>query len=413
VELISSNLEAQRLHDLESYHIMDTEAEASFDQLTMLAARVCGTPIALLSFIDDDRQWFKSTFGTNIIELPRYISACNKTIDQKGLHIIPDASVATCSYRQHMMSLGFNFYAGVPIVSAGGHAIGSLCVIDKIARDLSPEQLQTLKAIADQVLDNLELRKKYLENLERLKELGEKSLSRDKIIADFTHKRVHQSLAELASGLDFRMRSFLVNIQSNCSLLKGTFSSREDEACLESIRESADSLVAVLNGLEKFVAAEKEKWMKLVELNSVINEVLHFLEPKLQEHRIRVTTQLGPELRCLGNYAKLVEVLYSVLYNAIEAIDDREGGLIEIVMKEENQKAVIDVKDNGAGVDDNSRPFIFQPFFTTKKSPGSGIGLTLAQAHLEEHGGRIELLQKSGPTIFRIIIPIPAGAHSF
>jgi two-component system NtrC family sensor kinase len=412
MELIPKDLEAERLENLESYHIIDSEPEASFDQLTMLAARVCGTPIALLSFIDQDRQWFKSTFGVNILELPRYITACNKTIDQKGLHVIPDASDVSCSYSEYMMSLGFRFYAGVPIISPAGHAIGSLCVIDKISRDLSREQLQTLKAIADQVLENLELRKKYRENLERLRDLGEKSLSRDKKLADLTQKKVHQSLAEMASGLDFRMRSFLVNIQSNASLLEGKIFSREDVACLQSIQESADSLVTILNGLEKFVTAEKEKWMKLVELNSVIKEVLSFLAHKLQEHRIHVTTDLGPELRCLGNYAKLVEVFYSVLNNAVEAIDDREGGTIEILVKEENQKAIIDVKDNGAGVEENISAFIFQPFFTTKNYPGSGLGLTLAQSHLEEHGGGIELVHRSAPTIFRIVIPVPSGANS-
>lgn len=407
MELTHDKNEPERLRDLESFRIMDTLPETSFDQLTSLAARVCETPIALLSFIDEHRQWFKSSFGMDIKEIPRHLSACNVTIYQDGVYEIPDADVEECPYRQFMLSHGLRFYAGIPIISKEGYGMGALCVIDYKPRSLTDEQIVTLKAIGAQIVENLDIRRKYQDNLERLKELDNQMMTRDKKMLSWAHKRAHKAIAELAAGLNYRIKPLLLNIGSNVKLLSQNVENVEDKERLKSVSKSAENIDSILSNLDKFVTAEKEKWMKVVEINAVLKDVLGHVDKTLKEKNIKLKVNMDFELRCLGNYSKLAETFHSIIQNAIEAIDDRKNGVIEIQLKQEQHKAIICVKDNGIGVDETVKPFLFQPFYTTKAYPSIGVGLALAKSHMEEHGGTIELVRTYDPTIFKITIPVP------
>ena len=157
--------EPQRLAALRGYEILDTEPEAAFDDLTLLASCVCQTPIALISLIDADRQWFKSSVGFSVKETTRDIAFCASAILQSDVFIVPDASEDE-RYAENPLVVSepkIRFYAGAPLVS-DGHALGTLCVIDRVARKLSPEQLEALRALGRQVQAQLELRR----NLKRL-----------------------------------------------------------------------------------------------------------------------------------------------------------------------------------------------------------------------------------------------------
>lgn len=408
MELIHDDNETERLQDLKSYAIMDTLPELSFDQLTTLAARVCQTPIALLSFIDEDRQWFKSTYGITINEIPRHISACNQTINQEGVYEIPDATVDMCPYQEYMQSLGLRYYAGVPIVSRLGHNVGTLCVIDKRPRQLTADQILTLQVLSEEIVQNLELRKKYRENLEKLDELGRMQIMNDKKILDVAYKRSHKSIAELSSGLNYRVRPFVLNILTNTRLLLKEDHPPESKARLKSIEDSSKEVMGLFDKLEQFVTAEKEKWMKVVELNGIINEVVATIRPRVQEKKIEIKVTMDPDLRCIGNYTKLFETFFSIIRNAVDAVSDQEAGKIEVILKHEDRMAILRVKDNGHGISNETKSFIFQPFFTTKSHPSLGIGLSLAKSHIEEHLGTLEVERAAHPTVFKLTIPLPA-----
>jgi signal transduction histidine kinase len=407
MELTHDRDEHGRLKDLKSYRILDTLPETSFDQLTVLAARVCETPVALLSFIDENRQWFKSSYGMDIKEIPRHLSACNTTIYQDGIFEITDSDVESCPYREFMNQHGLRFYAGVPIISKDGFGMGALCVVDHKPRKLSDEQTSTLKAIGSQIVENLDIRRKYQENLERMHELDSQLIVRDKKMMDWAHKRAHKAIAELASGLNYRIRPFLINIESNVDLITQTELNLEDKERLKSVLGSVKSIDSILGNLDKFVTAEKEKWMKVVEINSVLKEVLSHEEKILKEKNIELKVNMEFELRCLGNYSKLAETFHAIIRNAIEAIGDQKQGKIEIHLHQEFHKAIICIKDNGKGIDESAKPFLFQPFFTTKSYPSIGVGLALSKSHIEEHGGTIELVNDFNPTTFKITIPLP------
>jgi two-component system, cell cycle sensor histidine kinase and response regulator CckA len=153
--------EDARLQNLRSYRILDTPPEQAFDDLTRLAAFICGTPIALISLIDAKRQWFKSAVGWAVLEIPRNVSFCAHTILKTDFLVIPetlrDNTVGTSPLATHG---GIRFYAGVPLITAEGYAVGTLCVMDCVPRALTGEQTDALQRLAGQVVAQLELRQR-------------------------------------------------------------------------------------------------------------------------------------------------------------------------------------------------------------------------------------------------------------
>ncbi len=153
--------EEARIAALHDYHILDTPAEDAYDDIVRLAAFICGTPIAAVSLIDEHRQWFKAIIGLEAQETPRDVAFCAHTILQPGLMVVPNAA-EDARFAGNPLVTGdpnIRFYAGMPLVTEEGCALGSLCVIDRTARYLTPEQEAALRTLARQVTDSLELRR--------------------------------------------------------------------------------------------------------------------------------------------------------------------------------------------------------------------------------------------------------------
>ncbi|MBM0740728.1 PAS domain S-box protein [Phormidium sp. CLA17] len=157
--------ELTRLSALCQYQILDSEPEVAFDDLTKLAASLCATPIALISLVDAERQWFKSKVGLSAVSTSRDISFCSHTILQSDILIVPDA-LADERFATNPLVMGelsIRFYAGVPLVTPEGHSLGTVCVIDTVPRELSHPQIEALRALSRQVVAQLELRRKLIE----------------------------------------------------------------------------------------------------------------------------------------------------------------------------------------------------------------------------------------------------------
>ncbi|MBW4580152.1 MAG: response regulator [Tildeniella nuda ZEHNDER 1965/U140] len=153
--------EAQRLEALLSYDVLDTAAEAAFDDLTKLAALICGTPIALVSLLDQRRQWFKARVGLEATETSRDVAFCAHAILQPDVFVVPDA-LDDQRFANNPLVTGaphVRSYAGVPLVNPEGYPLGTLCVLDYGPRQLTAQQLEALAAIARQVVAQLELRR--------------------------------------------------------------------------------------------------------------------------------------------------------------------------------------------------------------------------------------------------------------
>jgi GAF domain-containing protein len=168
--------EAERLAALREYRILDSEAEKSYDDITALAAYLCDVPIAMISLVDESRQWFKSKLGVNQSETPRDVAFCAHAILQSEPLIVRDAHKDTRFADSALVTRAphIRFYAGFPLASPEGFALGTLCAIDRKPRQLTPKQKRAMQALSRQVMALLELRRvsaRMAEGLEKVKTL--------------------------------------------------------------------------------------------------------------------------------------------------------------------------------------------------------------------------------------------------
>lgn len=156
--------DASRVAALERYAILDTDPEQTFDDLTLLASFICKTPIALISLVDEKRQWFKSRVGLTDRETSREIAFCSRAIQQPDLFIVPDA-LEDDRFRDNPLVVSephIRFYAGAPLINEDGYALGTLCVVDRSPRKLEPEQKEALTALSRLVLAQMEFRRNLI-----------------------------------------------------------------------------------------------------------------------------------------------------------------------------------------------------------------------------------------------------------
>lgn len=165
--------ETDRMQALLQYKILDTPPEVEFDNLVSLASYISGTPVAMISLVDSHRQWFKAKVGVTVTETARDVAFCAHAICQNDIFVVPDA-LADDRFASNPLVTGdphIRFYAGAPLVTPGGHAVGTLCVVDHAPRQLNPSQLEALRALGCAVVAQFELRRHVQERDTLLQEL--------------------------------------------------------------------------------------------------------------------------------------------------------------------------------------------------------------------------------------------------
>ncbi|MBD2682251.1 MULTISPECIES: GAF domain-containing protein [Nostoc] len=248
--------EAQRIETLLQYKILDTPPEAAFDDLTRLASYICQTPIALISLIDTNRQWFKAKVGLDVPETHRDQAFCAHTILQPDVFVVPDATNDERFAANPLVASNpkIRFYAGVPLTNAEGYALGTLCVIDYVPRKLTPDQIEALRTLGRQVMKQLELRR----NLANLVLVANKGKQSNKVRKQF--------FKTIAAG--FILASSILVVIAAVSY-QNTKVFNNNRSIIKNINKKINSLEKLLSqtkdaetGQRSYILTEKEIYLK-------------------------------------------------------------------------------------------------------------------------------------------------------
>jgi len=389
--------ETERIAALDSYDIFDTAEEKDFDALTSLASAICGVPIALITFIDEERQWFKSHHGTELTENTRALSFCSHLVASgDDIMIVPDATIDE-RFADNPVVAGptkITFYAGVPLTNEDGFSLGTLCILDQQMNVMTPAQEQALKTLGKQVVDKLELRRKVIQ----LEKTNQELLNSNVLIQKFASMAAHDIKNPLSS--------LLLTSQA----LKIRLDKLEDEGCGRLVNLNITATKNLLELVDEMLTYSKDPSMLLgrkqqFELSSLISKVISLLTVP---ENIEI---ILPEQKHRLNFSiiALEQILINLLSNAIR-YNNKEKGIIKIRFEEDSDFYRMEVEDNGMGIAEQHHEKIFSNNFTLKitdryNKKGSGIGLSTVKDLLHVLNGSIYVksIPGEGATFFIVI----------
>jgi two-component sensor histidine kinase len=364
--------ERDRLATLRSYRVLDTPPEPVFDDLVQLATRACQAPIALISLIDERRQWFMAEVGLGMRETPLDRSICLSAMLQPGLTVVPDL-IEDHRFTSNPLVTGeprLRFYAGAVLRAPDGVPLGALCVLDHVPRDLTEEQASTLTLLAQQVMSQLELRRAIAERDERL-EASHRVEQRQSLLVRELHHRVKNTLATVQALVGATGRS------------TGSF---------DEFYRSFSNRIASLAKTHNLLTEDYWQTAPLREI--VLNELKPFAESRVPRFML-----LGPPVELSADLAVPVGMaLHELTTNAIQygALSAR-GGYVEIrwdiVEVEGVRKLRLEWRDHG-------RPPVSEP-------QHCGFGSTLLQRVLPmQCNAKVEVRYDRAGLRFRMDAPL-------
>jgi signal transduction histidine kinase len=381
--------EAQRLSNLKDYMILDTVDESDFDEITMLASQICGTPISLVSLVDDRRQWFKSHHGLEVKETPKEISFCSHAINSPGSpFIVPDSRIDN-RFSDNPLVTGTPhviFYAGVPLVTPKGYALGTLCVIDHHPKQLTEQQLKSLEALSHQVMCQMELRRKNRELLVTHEELTNNYNDMEQFASVAAHD-LKSPLHNITTLIDYFLdeNTEHINEEGLMYLEHVKTSSEQLSRLIDAILQYSKSTQVITNDREFFT------------LNDVIESVIGLLQPGEN-----ISIKYPAEITALNTSRIAVkQILLNLINNAIKYNSSPQPE-ITITFDESEHFYHLSVSDNGPGIPDKHLETIFDLFATVKGNDksGTGIGLAIVKRLVKKLKGDIQVHSTKDGTTF-------------
>jgi len=380
IEARTPENEESRLSRLYELEILDTLEEQAYDDLTKLAAEICGTPIALVSLIDADRQWFKSHFGLDARETPRKFAFCAHAILGDELFVIEDSSKDERFHDNPLSTAEPHviFYAGAPLVMSDNSRLGTLCVIGNEPRSISDRQKESLKALARQTVSQLELRL-------RLKELEILDHSKDEFISMVNHE----------------LRTPLTSIYGSLSLLFNNALGQLDEQqqpVVDIAYRNTERLLLLVNDildLAKLEAGKLDFQQEEIDLIALLEKSFALNEQYCNSCHTRLRLLL-PEydmpVPVFADENRLLQVMSNFISNAAKFT--QKNDTIEVKLTIEKDHAVVAVTDHGAGIPMDQQGLLFVKFkqlntHTNNKMPGTGLGLNICKKIIELQQGQI------------------------
>ena len=379
--------EAQRLESLRDYGILDTPREAAFDDLTRIAAQICGTPMALVSLVDETRQWFKSEFGLDATETPREVAFCAHAILQSDVFTVPDTQL-DARFQGNALVTGvphLRFYAGAPLRTPDGQALGTLCVLDRVPRRLNTDQVMALQALARQTMAQLELRR-ALHQAERV------SRYRSGVMAAIGHdlkqplQIVQMTLGLLSRRLEnptdlTRLGYAVTAVEKMASELDTLATgSRLGEAGLETRPFPIADILSTVAGNWGVLAEHKGLQLRVVPCSAIVES-----DPRM-----------------------LMTILGNLIANAIKYT---EAGRVLVGCRRAGLRIILEVWDTGIGIAADQRDAIFESFrqLDTSRSDGLGLGLAIVRGTAELLAHKVAVASTPGKgSRFTVTVPLAA-----
>lgn len=389
--------EQERLKTLYEYNILDTLPEQDFDDITRIASEICNTPISLVSIIDAHRQWFKSKHGLDVPETPREMAFCAHAILQpQQIMEVPDSSQDE-RFHDNPLVTGdphVAFYAGVPLVTENGHALGTLCVLDNTPKKLSQHQLDTLKALANQVVCQLELRHKVQELHTHQQQL----------------EMVNRELERYAQVVAHDLKSPLNTILGITNLMNILYANQLDPEGREYVQMldfSSHRMKYMIDGILAYskttrsVSGEKED----IDFATLMQEINSLLAPT---PGFTIDYQTDTAIIHTSRMA-LQQILINLCTNAIK-YNDKTEGRVTVTCTDKKTHYELTVADNGPGIPAAHHEKIFNLFHTLGRKDryeqeGTGIGLATVKKLAEQLNGHVSVNSEEGNgTCFTVVL---------
>ena len=379
--------EAQRLDAVHSYHLLDTLPERDLDNITALTANICDVPISLVTLLDADRNFLKSHYGIPFNESPRDISFCGHAIlEEKDIFIIEDARKDP-RFKDNPLVTDMNavFYAGVRLINTDGYPLGTLCIFDTKPRVLSKSQKNALIAMAYQVVNLFEARKRNRALLSVQKELRERN----------------EELKNFAGVVSHDMKMPLANMIITSDMLRSKYGQHLDQQgkeYLDYIKQSSFTLSEYVTGLLEHYETDKTASLKSEPFDSqdLLEEIIELLN-------INVDCEINlPEenIEMHANKVALEQIMLNLIGNSLK-YNDKDKIKIDIECTEKDGFYHIKISDNGMGIAKDKLYNIFDLFVTTgtldrNGKKGNGIGLSTVKKLVNRLNGEIEVSSTLG-----------------
>jgi signal transduction histidine kinase len=370
--------ESIRVQELLKYEVLDTDDERCFDELTELASIICGTPISLISLVDDHRQWFKSRVGLDAQETEKEIAFCSHAILQEDVFEVPNTLKDERFTDNPLVTEApsIRFYAGAPLINDQGYPLGTLCVIDNEAKKLSDTQKKALTTLAHQVVSQLELR---LHN-KRLKRIN---AEKEKFYAMIAH-----DLRSPFNGILGLSRVLVTKANSMDPSAISTYS----KAILDSSLTIYQLLDEILQWANECIG-QKQCRPASHNLVALCQSAKEILTPALDAKDLNLTLEIEPELMVFADDTLLKAVLRNLLSNAIKYSERNNEILIHANQVDNAIK--IAVQNTGQAIPDTIKAKLFNESVAseggTLGEPGNGLGLNLSGEMIARQGGKIWL----------------------
>lgn len=370
--------ESERIAALESYGILDTPRERDFDEIASLAASICKTPIAVVNFIDRQRQFFKAEVGLGVRETPLETSFCGHALLEEEVLIVPDTREDD-RFRNNPLVQGephLRFYGGVLLVTADNLPIGTVCVLDYEPRELEETQLAGLKVLATHAMTLLNLRLK-------IAELDDALTFRKRVLDTVSHD----------------LRNPLGSIAMNATTLVD-YPGQSPERVAEiasSIRSASGQMLTLVGDLLDHDALLRNTLRMRIAIHdaaALIREFEKIFLPILEDKNIRWTCELPADPTLIScDPDRFRQILYNLCGNALKF--SQPGSEIRLKLTTRDDFAEISVEDTGPGVSSEMAERIFDAFEQgNSHGAGVGLGLSIVRALVGNQGGTVRYDQE-------------------